>query len=63
MSKLETFTKLRKQHCISISVFSQDNREKHKIHTSKNTFKRHADLLLVENKDKSHYVLLEHSQK
>ena len=46
-SKLEIFGKLKKNNFIGISVFGYKNKKKYPIYVvSKNTFKRHFDLLL-----------------
>ena len=59
LSKLEIFTKLKKKkNCISISVFGYKKKEKYPIYVSKNTFKRHVDLLLIGEEGKRHYVLI-----
>ena len=36
-----------KNKCVGISVFGYKNKEKYTIYMSKNTFKRHLDLLLI----------------
>ena len=48
-------TKLKK-NCISIIVFGYENREKCLLYVPKNTFKKHVNLLLLEEKDKKHYA-------
>ena len=59
LSKLEIFTKLKKKkNCISISVFGYKKKEKYPIYVSKNTFKRHVDLLLIGEEGKRYYVLI-----
>ena len=42
---------------INISVFAYENKEKYSMSCVKNTFKRHNDLLLIEE-GKRHYVLI-----
>ena len=51
-------TKLKKKDCISLGVFGHQNEEKYQICVSKNIFKKCVDSLLVGEKDKSHYVLI-----
>ena len=48
----------KKKNCISISVFGYKKKEKYPIYVSKNTFKRHIDLLLIGEEGKRHYVLI-----
>ena len=48
----------REKNCISISVFGYEDMEKFPVFVSKNTFKRHVDLLLIEEEGQSLYVLV-----
>ena len=41
---------------IEISGFGYENKEKYLLHVSKNTFKKHVDLL--DGEDKKHYVFI-----
>ena len=56
--KIRDIHKIEKKNWTSISIFGYENKEKLEIYVSKNTFKRHADLLLVKEEGKSHYVLI-----
>ena len=53
--KIRDIHKIEKK-CTSFSVFGYEDKENFPIYFSKNTFKRHVDLLLIEE-DKSHYLL------
>ena len=39
-------------------MFGYENKEKCQIYVSKNTFKRHVDLLLIVEKSKNHYAFI-----
>ena len=56
--KIRDIHKVEKKNCICISVFNHENKEKYLIYVSRNTFKRHVDLLLVGEEGKRHYVLI-----
>ena len=58
MPKLQIFTKWRKENCMSISIFDYVNKGKFPIYVSNNTFQRHIDLLLIEEENQSHYVII-----
>ena len=47
-----------KKNYISISVFGYENGGKYPIYVSKNTFKRHAELLLIGEESKRHCSLI-----
>ena len=62
--KVRDINKIGKKNLIGISVFSFENKEKHPIHVSKKySEEKHVDLLLIEEKGKSHYVLVKHFNK
>ena len=48
--------KIEKMNSIEISGFAQENKEKYLLYVSKNTFKKHVDLL--DGEDKKHYVFI-----
>ena len=52
--KISDIHKIEKKNCIRISVFGYEKKEKYPLYVSKNTFKKHVDLLLLllEEKDK-----------
>ena len=50
--------KISKMNYISVSIFVYESKEKYPIYASKNTFRRHVDLLLKEKEDKKHYVFV-----
>ena len=50
--------KIEKRNCISISVFGYENKETDPIYMTRNTFKRHVDLLLIGEKGKECYVFI-----
>ena len=54
--KVKDIHKIEKNNSIDISVFGFENKEKYPIYTSKNTFIRHVDLLLIGEEGKRHYV-------
>ena len=54
--KIKDIHKIEKKNCISISVFRYKNKQKYPIYVSRNTFKRHAYLLLIGEKVKKSYV-------
>ena len=56
--KIRDIHRIEKKNCISINVFEYENKEKYLLYVPKNTFKTHVDLLLLEGKDKKHYVLI-----
>ena len=56
--KIRDIHKVEGKNCISISVFDYENKQKFPIYVSKNTFKRHVNLSLIEEKDQCHYVLI-----
>ena len=49
--------KIERKKYIGINVFDYKSNGKYSIYLSKNTFKRHFDLLLIRDKCKIHYVL------
>ena len=54
-----TLTKWKKKNSIGISVFNYENKEKHPIYVSeKCCVEKHADLILIKDKGKKHYVLI-----
>ena len=48
--KIKNIYKIEKTSYISISIFGYENKEKYPIYASRNTFKKHIDLLLQEKK-------------
>ena len=57
--KVRDIHKIEKKNSIGISAFGYENKEKHPIYVSKRCCKeKHVDLLLTEEKDKRHYVLI-----
>ena len=49
----------KKKTCICISVFGNENKEKHPIYVSKKSCdENYVDLLLTEEKGKRHYILI-----
>ena len=56
--KIKNIYKIEKTSYVSISIFGYKNKEKYPIYASRNTFKKHIDLLLLEKKQKRHYVLI-----
>ena len=48
--------KIEKMNSIEISGFGYENKEKYLLYVSKNTFKKHVDLL--DGEDKKHYVFI-----
>ena len=57
--KVSDTHKIEKKNSIDISVFSYENKEKHSIYVSKKyCVEKHADLILIEDKGKKHYVLI-----
>ena len=57
--KVRDINKIEKKNSISISNFGYENKEKHPNCVSKKCYdKKHVDLLLIEEKDKRHYVLI-----
>ena len=51
---------IHKINCISISVFSYENKEKFLFSFSKNNFKKHIDFFIDRKKGQSHYVFIKH---
>ena len=43
---------------MALVLFDYENKEKYPVYVSKNTFKRHVDLLLIKEEGKKHYVLI-----
>ena len=57
--KIRDIRKIEKKNSINISVFGYENKEKHPIHVSKKCCQeKHVDLLLIEETEKKHYVLI-----
>ena len=57
--KIRDIHKIEKKNYIGISVFGYENKEKHPIYVSnKRCEEKHADLLLIGEEDKRHYVLI-----
>ena len=56
--KIRDIYKIEKKNCISISVFGYEKRQKFAIYVSKNTLKRHVDLLLTEQGGQPYYLLI-----
>ena len=57
--RVRDIRKIEKKNSINISVFALENKEKHPIYVSKICCGKHpADLLMTEEKDKRHYVLI-----
>ena len=50
--------KIEKQNNISINVFGCEDEIPYCIYTSKQTFEKHLDLLLLSNSKNFHYVLI-----
>ena len=48
--KIKNIYKIERTSYISISIFGYENKEKYPIYASRNTFKKHIDLLLLEKK-------------
>ena len=62
--KVRDISKIGKKNPIGISVFNYENKEKYSIYVSKKyREEKHVDLLLIEEKAKSHYVLIKHFDK
>ena len=58
--KFEIFAKLKKRILLEINNFGHKNKEIYLIYVSKENFEgRHIDLFLIEEKDETHYVLIE----
>ena len=49
---------LQKKNFIGISVFGYESKKKYQVYLSKNTIRRHGDLLLIGKQGKGHYVLI-----
>ena len=56
--KIADIHKIAKKNCVIISVFGYENKEKYLLYVSKTTFKEHIDLLLLEQKNKMHHILI-----
>ena len=56
--KIADIHKIAKKNCVIISVFGYENKEKYPLYVSKTTFKEHIDLLLLEQKNKMHHILI-----
>ena len=52
--KIRDIQKIEKKNSIEISVFGYENKENYPLYVSKNIFKKHFDLLLIEGKDKKY---------
>ena len=52
------YAKVEKQKNISINVFGNEDKIPYRIYTSKQTFGKHVDLLLLSNFKKCHCVLI-----
>ena len=53
-AKVRDIHKTEKKNCISISIFDYENKQKYPNYVSRNTFKKHGDLLVQEEKDGRH---------
>ena len=53
-AKIRDIHKTEKKNCISISIFDYENKQKYPNYVSRNTFKKHVDLLLQEEKEERH---------
>ena len=59
LSKLDIFKKLKKKRIVSTLVFLvSKTRAKNPTYVSQKTFKRRADLLLIEEEGKKHYFYI-----
>ena len=59
LSKLDMLTKLKEERIVlELVFFGYKNNEQYPIYVSKNTFKRHFDLLLIQEEAKRLYVLI-----
>ena len=56
--KISDILKIEKKNYIGISVFGFEIKVKYPVSVPRNTFKKHVDSLLLEGKDKRHYVLI-----
>ena len=57
--KIRDICKIEKKNSIAISVFGYENKEKYSICVSKKCLEeKYVDLLLIEEKGKTHYVLV-----
>ena len=56
--KIKNIYKIEKTSYISISIFGYENKEKYPIYASRNTFKKHIDLLLLEKKNRKDTMFL-----
>ena len=57
LSKLDIFRNW-KNNTIKSSVFSDENMEKYQLYVSKNTFKKHFDILFLEKKTKIFFLTI-----
>ena len=58
--KIRDICKIEKKNFIGINNFGHKNKEIYLIYVSKENFEgRHIDLFLIEEKDETHYVLIE----
>ena len=55
--KTRDIHEVEKKDCIRIIVFGYQNKEKFPFYVSKNTFKRHFDLVLIEKEGQSYHFL------
>ena len=57
--KIRDIHKIEKKNSITITVFGDENKEKHQIYVSKKCFdEKYVNLLLIGKVEKSHYVLI-----
>ena len=50
------------KNVLALLFFGYKNKGKYQIYVSKNTFKRHVDLLLIREEGKRHFVLIKKSK-
>ena len=46
-TKIRNIHKIKKKNCVDFSTFGYENQEKYQPYMSKNTFKKHVDLLIL----------------
>ena len=57
--EIKNIQKIEKKNSIGISAFGYENKEKHPINVLKNFCEdKHVDLLLVDEREKKHYVFI-----
>ena len=56
--KIRENYKIEKKYCINIGVFVYKNKAQYPVYVSKDNFKRHVYILLIEKEVKRHSVLI-----